>query len=93
MRFDFVCDIEKLVLVLSFEPSEVFPANTLGYYGKENYNSLILAAQALDSFCCINREVTNGANAMYVNVSIAVCLVHVRQLPYHLQNRIRGFLQ
>ena len=45
MKSDFVCNIEKLVLLLSFEPSEVFPAYTLGYHRKDNYNNLILVAQ------------------------------------------------
>ena len=39
---DFVCDIEKLVLLLSFAPSDVFPAYTFGYHRKENCNNLIL---------------------------------------------------
>ena len=43
MKCDFVCDIEKLALLLSFESSEVMPP--LGYYGKDNSNSLILEAQ------------------------------------------------
>ena len=45
VKCDFVCDIEKLVLLLSFEPSEDFPAYTLGYHRKENYNNLIYEAQ------------------------------------------------
>ena len=40
-----VCNIKKLVLLLSFEPSEVFPAYTMGYHGKENNNNVILEAQ------------------------------------------------
>ena len=46
MKCDFVCDIEKLVLLLSFEPSDVFPAYTLGYNGKENDINILLVAQS-----------------------------------------------
>ena len=45
MKCDSACDIERLVLLLSFEPSDVFPEYTFGHYGKENYNNLILEAQ------------------------------------------------
>ena len=45
MKCDFVCNIEKFVLLLSFKPSEVFPAYILGFHGKENYNNLTLEAQ------------------------------------------------
>ena len=41
----FVRDIEKFVLLLSFELSKVFPVYTLVYHRKENYNNLILVAQ------------------------------------------------
>ena len=44
-KCDAVCDIEELVLLLSFGPSEVFPAYTLGYHRKDNNNNLILEAQ------------------------------------------------
>ena len=47
VKCDFVCDIEKLVLLLSFDPSEVFPAYTLGYHRRENYNNLFLSTKAL----------------------------------------------
>ena len=45
VKSDVVFYIRKIVLLLSFEPFEVFPAYTLGYHGKENYNNLILVAQ------------------------------------------------
>ena len=45
VKCDFVCDIEELVLLLCFEPSEVFSACKLGYHRIENVNNLILDAQ------------------------------------------------
>ena len=56
MKCDFVCDIEKLALLLSFEPSEIFPAYTLGYLEKENYNNLILVAQSRLCVASIERR-------------------------------------
>ena len=45
MKCDFVSDIEKFILLLSFERSEVFPAYTLGYHRNKNYNNVILEVQ------------------------------------------------
>ena len=60
MKSDFVCDIEKLVLLLSFEPSEIFPVYTLGYHRKENYNNLIclwfIAVNAQSYIYCFNLQ-------------------------------------
>ena len=76
MKFDFVFDIEKLVLLLSFEPSDVFPAYTLGYHRKENYDNLILEAQTHCAGFC--EKVTNGSNASYVNVCFAAYVLYMR---------------
>ena len=80
MKCDFVCHIEKLVFLLSFEPSEVFPAYTLGYHRKENYNNVSLEAQRHRAgFCSINREkVTCGANALYVKLGFAPDVLYMR---------------
>ena len=79
MKCDFVCDIEKLVLLLTFEPLEDFPGYTLGYHRKENYNNLFWKLKGTEQdFCCINREkVTNGANASYVNVDYAADILYM----------------
>ena len=71
MKCDFVCDIEKLVLLLSFEPSEVFPSYTLVCHKKENYNNLILVAEALRRIFVASIEVRSVANVLYINVSLA----------------------
>ena len=34
VKCDIVCDIDKLVLLLSFDPSDFFPAYTLVYHRK-----------------------------------------------------------
>ena len=58
------CDIEKIVLLQSFEPSEVFPACTLDYHRNENYNNQICTGNTKEprmvSVASIEK-VTNGA--------------------------------
>ena len=45
VKCDFACNIDKLILLLSFGPTEVLPAYTLGHHRKENSNNLILVKQ------------------------------------------------
>ena len=48
--------LKKLVLLLSFESSEVLSAYTLGYHRKNNNNNIILEALYTEQgFCGINR--------------------------------------
>ena len=56
MKCDFVCNIEKFVLLLSFLSSEVFPAYTLGCNTKENYNNVILEALSMVFVASIERR-------------------------------------
>ena len=80
MKCDLVCDIDKLVLLLSFDPSYFFPAYTLVYHRKIITIFEFWKHKGTEQgFCCINREkVTNGANASYVNVCDEVNVVHMR---------------
>ena len=51
MKFNFVYDIEKLVLPMSFELSEVFSVYPLGCLRKKDYNNPSLVSQRhLDLF-------------------------------------------
>ena len=76
MRCGVVCDIEELVLLLSFELSEVCLTCELGYQRKETLNNLILVAENIEqSFCSINGDVMY---VLYVSVSFAAGDLYMR---------------
>ena len=68
VKCDFVYSIEKLVLLLSFEISEICLASALGYHRQENRILILEAQKDWAEFLLRQQREDDRANASYIYI-------------------------